>query len=347
VKPLAVVPGRASAADLEGRILCHDIRDGDGRVAGRKGQTLDSEAARRLLGCPVEEIHVLELEPGDLHEEPAGERIARAAAGEGVEVTGYSGGQWTLASTRRGLLRVREPALSKVNAQPGVAVYSLYDLQPVERGEAVARAKVTPLALAESTVKQVETTARGAGGLLAVAAFRPALIGAVARENLDEAQRQRFERALGEKVEWFGSRLLPLRYCLGDARRVAAEIEAVLDAGADAVVVAGASALDPLDPVFLGIGYAGGRMVRVGVPAHPGSLLFLAWRGDRPIVGMPTCGMFSQATTFDLVLPRLLAGERLGPDDLAGLGHGGLLSQDSTWRFPAYRKAAVRGALPE
>jgi molybdopterin biosynthesis enzyme len=86
-------------------------------------------------------------------------------------------------------------------------------------------------------------------------------------------------------------------------------------------------------------------MERHGVPAHPGSLLFLAWIGERPVLGMPTCGMFSQATTFDLVLPRLLAGERLDNAALAGLGEGGLMSAESAWRFPPYRKNAARGEL--
>lgn len=88
-------------------------------------------------------------------------------------------------------------------------------------------------------------------------------------------------------------------------------------------------------------------MVRHGVPAHPGSLLWLArWR-QRPVLGMPACGMFSQATAFDLVLPRLLAGEEMGAGELAALGHGGLLSRDSAWRFPPYRASAARGELPE
>jgi molybdopterin biosynthesis enzyme len=113
------------------------------------------------------------------------------------------------------------------------------------------------------------------------------------------------------------------------------------------VIVAGASALDPLDPVFLGIEAAGGHMERHGVPAHPGSLLFLADIGGRPVLGMPTCGMFSQATTFDLVLPRLLTGEPVGNLELAGLGEGGLMSGESAWRFPPYRKNAARGELGE
>src|SRR2546427_13192988 len=58
---------------------------------------------------------------------------------------------------------------------------------------------------------------------------------------------------------------------------------------------------------------------------------------------MPTCGMFSQATTFDLVLPRILAGEHMDNRTIAELGHGGLLSRDMAYRFPPYRANAARG----
>jgi len=115
--------------------------------------------------------------------------------------------------------------------------------------------------------------------------------------------------------------------------------------GADVLIVAGASALDPLDPVFGGLTLLGARMERHGAPAHPGSLLFLARWNDLPVLGMPTCGMFSQATTFDLVLPRLLAGEAIGNGEIAALGHGGLLSREMAYRFPPYRAGAMRGEL--
>lgn len=347
MRALAVRRHEATPAALQGRIACHDVRDAEGRVAIRKGQHLDGPATERLLGLPWEEVHVLELGPGDLHEEPAGGRVAQAAVGDGVELKGYSGGQWTLAAAHRGLLRVREAALAQVNAQPGIAVFTLYDLQPVEAGEIVARAKVTPLAIADRVVRRVEECARDAGGLLGVLPFAPRTIGVVTRETLDARQRARFEAVLQEKVDWFGSRLLPVRYSGGDAGAVAAELRALGEAGADLLIVAGASALDPLDPVFLGIGLAGGRMERIGVPAHPGSLLFAGEALGRPVLGMPTCGMFSQATTFDLILPRLLSGEPVGNPELAALGHGGLLSQDSAFRFPPYRKTAARGELPE
>ena len=338
-----------AASALEGRIACHDVRDEAGRIAISKGQTLDAGAAARLLALPWRdpEVHLLELDPGDVHEEPAGSRLATAACGEQVEVKGYSGGQWTLVGQRRGLVRVNVDALAAVNALEGMSVFTLYDLQPVEAGEVVARAKITPLAIPERLVKDAESRAWSAGGLVGVKTFRPHVLGALSRETLAPPQRQRFESSLTEKVDWFGSRLLPVRYTPGDAGALAAEMESLLAAGAQILIAAGAGSLDPLDPVFAGLERLGGRMIRHGAPAHPGSLLWIADLRGHPVLGMPACGMFSQATTFDLVLPRILAGEPGGATELAALGHGGLLSRDSAYRFPPYRKNGARGELSE
>jgi molybdopterin biosynthesis enzyme len=300
-----------------------------------------------LLALSWDELHLLEVEPGDLHEEPAGARLSAAAAGDGVEVRGYAGGQWTLTATRRGLLSVRVGALDAVNQIEGMSVFTLYDLQPVEAGEVVARAKITPLAMPEALVKQAEERAWSAAGLLIVKAFTPRVVGAVTRDNLEARQRQRFEASLLEKVDWFGSRLLPVRYASPEAAAVATAFEQLLDAGADVLIGAGAASLDPLDPIFAGLRQTGGRMERHGAPAHPGSLLWLADLRGRPVLGMPACGMFSQATTFDLILPRILAGEHVDNRAMAALGHGGLLSRDSAWRFPPYRKSAARGEVGE
>jgi hypothetical protein len=347
VKAIAVHKRAATAGEIEGRVACHDVRDDAGKVAIEKGQTLDREAAKRLLSLAWEEMHLLELEPGDLHEEPAGARLSSAAAGPGVDVKGYAGGQWTLAAAQRGLLRVRVDALGAVNALEGMSVFTLCDLQPVEPAEPVARAKITPLAIPEALVKQAEERAWAARGLLTVKGFEPRVLGAVTRENLEPRQRQRFESSLKEKVDWFGSRLLPIQYAAPDAASVASAIEQLLADGAQLLIAAGAGSLDPLDPMFTGLQRLGGHMERHGAPAHPGSLLWLADVRGRPVLGMPACGMFSQATAFDLILPRLLAGEPVDRRAMAELGHGGLLSRDSAFRFPPYRKSAARGEVGE
>jgi hypothetical protein len=345
MKAIAMRRETATADVLVDRILCHDVRDPGRRVVVPKGARVDAAAAATLLSVPWEEIHLLALDAGDVHEEEAGERLANAVVGDGVEVKGYTGGQWTLAATRRGLLRIAVEPLTDVNAHEGISVFTLFSGQPVEPGETVAKAKVTPLAIPEPTIAAIEIQARAARGLVTVAGFHAHTVGVVARESLDAKQRARFEGALAQKVDWFGSRLLALRYAGASPRAVADELRALRREGAGILVVAGASALDPLDPVFGGLTLLGASMERHGAPAHPGSLLWLARWDGLPVLGMPTCGMFSQATTFDLVLPRILAGEAMGNREIAGLGHGGLLSREMAYRFPPYRANVARGEL--
>jgi molybdopterin biosynthesis enzyme len=107
---------------------------------------------------------------------------------------------------------------------------------------------------------------------------------------------------------------------------------------ADVILTAGGRSTDPLDPFYVAIERLGGRVVRHGVPAHPGSMLWLARIGRTAVLGLPTCGAYSKATAADLVLPRLLTGERPGPGLVAGLGHGGLLTRDQRFRFPPYAR---------
>ena len=106
----------------------------------------------------------------------------------------------------------------------------------------------------------------------------------------------------------------------------------------DVVLTAGGRSTDPLDPFYVAIERLGGEVVRHGVPAHPGSMLWLARVGRTAVLGLPTCGAYSKATAADLVLPRLLTGERPSRSLVSGLGHGGLLTRDQRFRFPPYAR---------
>lgn len=332
---------------MVGAILAHDVRDAAGRVAIAKGARLDALALARLDEVAWQELHLLLPDAGDLHEGEAGERLARASAGDGAVVGPMSGGAWPLVAAHRGILVVHRAALEAVNMVDGLSVYTLFDGQVVDAGETVARAKIVPFVIAESTLAQGEAAARDVGGVVHVRPFHPVTVGAVVQESLGARAMVRFEAALGEKVRWFGSRLLAPDFVAPDRDAIAAGIERQVAAGAAIVALAGSRPMDPLDPVFDALVRAGAVMDRQGVPAHPGSLVWLAHRGEVPIIGMPACGLFSQATVFDLILPRLLTGERMTGRDLASLGHGGFLTRDMAFRFPPYREARDRGAVED
>lgn len=349
MKAIDIGRDAVSPGSLAGCVLARDLRDSAGRIAFAKGRVLSPADAVSIEAMTWERLHLLRLDPGDVHELEAGARLARAAAGAGVAVGDAGGGHWPLSAMHRGILDVCVAALDGVNAIEGLCVYTLYHGQVVERGEIVARAKIVPFALPEESVERGERAAREATGLATglatVRPFGPRRVGAVVQESLGSRAMARFRDALAEKVEWFGSTLLAPVFVPPDAAEVAGGIRAMLDGGAEVIAVAGSKPMDPLDPAFEALSRVGATMVRHGVPAHPGSLFWLARVSDVSIVGMPSCGLFSQATVFDLVLPRLLTGERIGASELASMGHGGFLTRDMAFRFPPYRRARDRGAV--
>ena len=131
MKAHALVPDQVGAERLVGWVACHDVRDAGGSVVVRKGTRLDRDLAERLAGSGAGEVHLIEMEPCDLHEDAAGDRLARAVAGRGVRIRDSAGGQWALVSSTRGILHVTVETLAAVNALDGVSVYTLYDGQVV------------------------------------------------------------------------------------------------------------------------------------------------------------------------------------------------------------------------
>jgi hypothetical protein len=345
VRAVRIERASARPTDLTGRVLCHELRGDDGRVAIAKGRVLDDADTRRALDLDWSELHLLALEDSDVHEDEAGDRIARQVAGSGVVVKPASGGHWPLAATAKGLLAVDVDRLEQVNDLDGPCVYSLYHDQVVEAGEIVARAKVIPFAIPAKVLDAVDAILSESDGVIRVQPFIPHRVGAVVHESMGARALARFREAVGEKIAWFGSALCTLEVTRPTSDAISDAFATARNQGADIILVAGTKAMDMLDPTFAALAELGAKMVRHGVPAHPGSLLWLAeWNGV-PVVGMPTCGLFAQATVFDLVAARLMTGERLGRRELSRLGHGGFLTRDMAYRLPAYREASVRGAV--
>jgi molybdopterin biosynthesis enzyme len=84
----------------------------------------------------------------------------------------------------------------------------------------------------------------------------------------------------------------------------------------------------------LSIRNASNEVITYGAPVLPGAMFMLAYNGDIPIMGLPGCVMYSKRTIFDLMLPRLVAGERLKAEDFTVLGEGGLCLSCDICTFP-------------
>ena len=343
MRALAFDPATTPTDGLAGAVVAEEVRL-DGKRRFHKGHRLTgadlADVAR--LDCVV---HLVRLGADEVHEDEAGLRLARAAAGPGIELRGPVQSRVNLVAGSKGLLRVdREPIIA-INELPGMALFTLPDRLAVLPGTVLAGAKITPVAVDSATLAAAEaiaaaSTVAGSGvaghPVVQLKPFRPLFVGVVSTEGLTDAARDRFQAAVRQKVAWFGGEVLGFVDVRKDAVRFAAEIEAMVARGADVILTGGGNTIDPLDSSLLALPLIGAEMVKLGAAAHPGSMFWLAYRGEVPIFNLASCSLYSRATVADLVLPWVFAGERVTLRDLAELGVGGLLDKDAAFRFPPY-----------
>jgi hypothetical protein len=344
MKAIALDPTEVSAESALGLVLCQDIvgvSEG-GRSRLSKGHTV-AEEDMSLLRSASQEIHLLALDPDDVHEDDASRRLARAVAGDGLRFREPVESQSHLRASYRGLVQVNMQALTALNCIPDVSVFTVYDGQPVDVDRVVAATKVTPLAVPESIIAEAENVAREGFPVVRVLPFQGRPVGVVVRDRLQSRAREKFELALRTKLSWFGSPLAGLAYLPDDVEAIASALRDYRAHGVALILAAGVNSTDPLDLTLQALERAGASTERRGVPAHPGSTCWLADLDGVPIFGLALCGMLSQTTALDLLLPRFLAGLSVHAQDIAVLGHGGVLARDMAFRFPTYREAQTRG----
>ena len=93
--------------------------------------------------------------------------------------------------------------------------------------------------------------------------------------------------------------------------------------------------MDPDDRTPLAIKNTGAEIVTYGAPVLPGAMFMLAYYDSViPVMGLPGCVMYAKRTIFDLVLPRIMTGEKLKAKDLNLLGQGGLCLSCPVCTFP-------------
>lgn len=318
-----------SADALRGSIVAADTRAADGTIVLRKGARIDDgPALARLSG---REIHVVELDPGELAQDEAADRLARALAGPGTEADRAAQGQARLRATASGVLCVRPEAVRAVNDRPPLLFFTHLDGQPAASGDEVAGVKSGALATPERLVAEVEASLRGAPALW-VEPYRQRDVLLVVTERLEARGRGLVIDAVRTKLAWYGSTLARVAEVAHDPGAVRA---ALSGAAEGLILVSGANPLDPLDPAIVAVRELGGELLRTGVPGHPGSMAWTARLADAPVLGVATCAGFGKDTAVDLVLARLLADER--PEEaVSAIGYGGLLEGPGSGRYPRH-----------
>lgn len=324
-----------------GTILAHDIteiRPGQFKGAAfKKGYIITEEDLPHLRRVGKEHLFVLHLEPGEIHEDDAAVTLCSAFAGSGVVFDpNPSEGKISLKAAFKGLLKVNVAALTKINLVPDICCASKHTNSVVEKGDILAAARAIPLIIDEKTLNSAVEIAEEAGGIFSVKPMSQPKTGLVITGNevytgvIDD----KFAPILRKKLQAFGCPIIGTAFAPDDKIKIKSKIKEFLQKGVELIMVAGGMSVDPDDITRVAIAEAGAEDVVYGTPVLPGAMFLYGRFGDIPVLGLPACVLYYRATILDLILPKVLAGERVTRKDLAAMAHGGLCLNCDECRFP-------------
>ncbi len=335
--------GPTPLSEARGAVLAHTIRL-DRRVL-KKGTVLEAADIGALQEGGHASVVAARLEPGDVAENEAADRLAEALMAPLLTRSRASTGRVNLFADAAGLLVVDAEAVNRLNRlDESLTLATLASHQPVRAREMVATIKVIPFAVPGAVLDVAETLARQGQPLLSVHSFRPLKVGLVLTElpGLKEKVMEGAVEATRERVEALCGTMLPPERCRHEAPAVADALSRLRRAGAQILLVAGASAVvDRRDVGPAGIVRAGGAIDHFGMPVDPGNLICLGRIEDTPALVLPGCARSPKLNGFDWVLQRFFAGLSVRPTDVMGMGVGGLLKEIDSRPLPRADAAKV------
>lgn len=326
-------------AEAVGTILCHDITQIlPGEFKGRrfkKGHIVTEEDIPVLLSLGKDHLYVWENKAGMVHENDAAVFLKDIAMGGGLTFGEIKEGKISFDAEYDGLLKVSAALLKKLNMLGEISFATLMNNTPVKKGQNVAAARVIPLVIDEKKLQEARAVL-GGEKLVSVLPFTPKRAAIITTGN--EVYYHRIEDKFGPimqaKMQDYGCEVIGQTFVPDDKEAIMAAIRCQLDEGAEMIFCTGGMSVDPDDLTPAAIKEVGAHLITYGTPVLPGAMFLMAYYGDIPVMGLPGCVMHAKTTVFDMVLPRILAGERITMEDIAGLGHGGLCMQCDVCRYP-------------
>jgi len=321
--------GSVAPAQALGGIVVHSIRK-DGLVL-KKGTLVGQTEIEALTKAGIAAITVARLEPGDVSEDEAAGDIASAAAGEGVRVDQAFTGRANLFAEVGGVLAVDRGAIDRLNeVDPDITLATLGAYAPVVPGKMVATVKIIPFAVAGPARDKAVSVARAAKPLVRVAPYKIKRVGIISTvlPGLADKVIEKTLRVTADRLAPAGASIIAERRVPHDATALGKALDETLAAGAELVIIFGASAIaDRRDVIPAAIEAASGQVEHFGMPVDPGNLMLIGSVGGRAVLGAPGCARSPKENGFDWVLARLLCGLDVTRHDIVGMGVGGLLME--------------------
>ncbi len=315
----------------DGAMLVHGQTLGGQRY--RKGHVLDAADIRQLTTAGVTEVTVAVFEAGDIDENTAAGRLAKAATGSGIRAGIAGTGRVNLFARQAGLAMLDPDAIDRINrVDEGITISTLHPYDRVEAEQIVATIKIIPFAVSEAHLVEAEAAAMTAGddGLVSVRPYQQRSVGLIQTDlpGLPDKVLTKTENVVRDRIEALGSTLSTVVTVEHDLVAIDAALHGLVGSGAELVLIVGASATtDRRDVIPAAITKAGGTIEHFGMPVDPGNLTVLARIAAVPVLALPGSARSPRLGGNDLVLERIMADIPVDGEQIMGLGVGGLLKE--------------------
>ncbi len=337
--------GAVPIAEARGATAVHSIRQG--ALVLKKGTLITDKEVAALQAAGVKEIVVARLEPGDISEDQAAADIAAAVTGAGVRADRAFTGRCNLFAESAGLLVVDRAAIDRLNTiDEAVTLATLSAYKPVVEGEMIATVKIIPFAVAQAARDKAVAEAIKAKPVIRVAPYTVKKLGVVSTllPGLAPKVIDKTLKITEARIQPSGASIIAERRVPHEREALARAIDEVRGAGAEMVIVFGASAIaDRRDVIPAAIEAVGGSIEHFGMPVDPGNLMLIGRLAGQPVLGAPGCARSPKENGFDWVLMRLLAGLPVSRADITGMGVGGLLMEIVTRPQPREERLPEKG----
>ena len=326
---------KINVRNAEGYELCHDITQIlPGEFKGAKflrGHIIRKEDIEVLISLGKENIFVMEEEDKKknlIHENDAAMFIVEKLNldKEFFEISSIREGKINITAKEDGILKIDINTLNKINKIGEIILVTKYNNSYIKKGENVAATRVIPLLIGKSQLDEMKEIVKNRNVLtfkkidknkkLALITTGNEVYNGIIKDKSKEALLKKYRKYELNDMEQVFSQ---------DNKNTIKKYIKMFENEKDIIMCTGGMSIDPDDVTPSAIRESNWEIVTYGTPVLPGAMFMLAYKGEKVLIGLPGGVVFSEKTVFDVLLPRILANDRITKQEIIEMGHGGLL----------------------